>query len=82
MAMKAAHSSKGQWRAFLARLIEERGLELTPRQAWTALNEQFGGDVSSADRPWFKDTLSQLAERTRTATTDAAAKKSAKKSER
>ena len=73
----AAHSSKGQWRTFLQELIDERGLELTPRQAWTALNDQFGADVSSADRRWCKDTLRQLAERTHTATADAAAKKSA-----
>ena len=60
--MAAARSSKQQWRRFLQDLVDERGLQLTPRQAWTEFNDQFGADVSSTDRRWMKDTLNELAD--------------------
>eukprot|EP01049_Picozoa_sp_SAG25_P018306 SAG25_NODE_5193_length_691_cov_0.614865_1_plen_161_part_00 len=58
----AACSSKGQWRAFLRDLLVERGLSLTNREAWTALNTKFGVDVCSGDRQWVRDMLKELVE--------------------
>ena len=61
----AAHSSKAQWHRYLQGLVADKGLSLTFRQAWTALNEQFGVDVDSSDRAWVKTVLGELVDAAR-----------------
>ena len=49
--MAAARSSKNQWRAFLAELVDNADTTvLTARDAFAALRKQFGEDVNATHR--------------------------------
>ena len=62
--MAAARSSKDQWRAFLAELIDSADTTvLTPRDAFAALRKQFGEDVNARLRKKSKKRLSTRDER-------------------
>ena len=61
--MAAALSSKGQWREFLRELVLANQSTLTQRQAFAALREKFGDDVSAGDRAWCKTTVLDIFKR-------------------
>ena len=61
--MAAALSRKGQWREFLRELVLANQSTLTQRQAFAALREKFGDDVSAGDRAWCKTTVLELFQR-------------------
>ena len=61
--MAAALSRKGQWREFLRELVLANQSTLTQRQAFAALREKFGDDVSVGDRAWCKTTVLDIFKR-------------------